>query len=168
MTIEILEQPHKQSKNNTPDQILSGCWLFSIFALTLSYFHEFFWKIKPCYFCELQRIPLFLMLFIIPLRHAISRKEWIKIVIFICLLASTILATTHTLIQLGWISDICVTPTIDSMESFQKALESQVPCSKSAWTFLGIPISVYNALISFSLSCLMLTNLIIKQKDKFN
>lgn len=167
MKIHILEQPYTEPLKKS-DPILLGCWLFSIVALTLSYFHEFFWKIKPCYFCEIQRIPFFLMIFIIPLRHTISRKEWIKIVTFICLLASTILATTHTLMQLGWLSDTCITPTIDSMESFQKALESQVPCSKSTWTFFGIPISVYNAAISFSLSCLVLANLIIKWNCKSN
>lgn len=170
MKIHILEQPrHEPLKKFDP--ILLGCWLFSFLAISLSYLHEFFWKIKPCYFCELQRIPFFLMLFIIPIKYIIAGKDWIKIVTFltfICLLASAILATTHTLIQLGWLSDTCITPTIDSMESFQKALESQVPCSKSTWTFFGIPISVYNAAISFSLSCLVLANLIIKWNCKSN
>lgn len=158
MTIHVLNQDSENKNLKKNDQILWGCWSFAALAILISYSYEFFWKINPCYFCKLQRIPYFSMILIIPIGYFISRKQGIKIATLLCLFTSIVLATTHTLIQMGWISDTCTTPVVDTIESFHQSLES-VSCSEYSWAFLGLPISGYNALISFILSCILFKNL---------
>lgn len=67
----------------------------------------------------------------------------------LALLLCFILASLHFSMQLGLISDFCAVPqNIKSIEQFSKLFETPVTCSKIAWKFLGVPMSVYNAIFS--------------------
>ncbi len=44
------------------------------------------------------------------------------------------------------------------LENFQKILEDRASCAKISWTFLWLPLSVYNAILSFYLCFFLVLN----------
>lgn len=142
--------------------LLLFCWAFALLALGFSFWIQFVQKIEPCRLCKLQRLPYFgIALF--PLL-GLMRLNFNKIRVgLICLFGITaLLATYHLCVIGGLIQDFCaVKGGIESIDDFMLMIDSHVPCSKSEWRLLGLPMPVYSLIVSS-----MLILMIIKQRNK--
>ena len=126
-------------------------WFFSFFASGLSIFNEFFGEMKPCFLCLLQR-NIFLVMTFLPLGLLFFSTHVIKKIFILCLTFSWLVAIFHFLIQTKIIPDTCAVPSINTLQDFEKLIEHKVSCANISWSILGLPISAYNAVISFFLA----------------
>lgn len=140
----------------TLNRLIFFCAIFSIVALSFSFFHEYVIGVRPCYLCKLQRAPM-LAIFILSGIGFVSRFKFLSIrLIQLCFLATLMLASYHLTIQMGLISDPCMVPkNVKSLDDFRKMLDAPIPCSKISWSILWIPISAYSAF--FSMIFLLIT-----------
>ncbi len=140
-------------------------------ALSFSLIAELYFRFTPCHLCQVQRGIHFLLIasslasLILSKRYGL--QQWIHRGCLIVLTSSTILASYHTLIQLGLAKDRCKQQVkISDVSSYQALMLNPLKkgCSESGWKLGKIPISALNAGLSL---CLLLDSLPFPRKILF-
>ncbi len=122
---------------------------FGVVALLFSYSAQYIWGMEPCRLCKLQRLPYFFVVIFSGLAFLPSLGKVAVRLIQVSFLVSLGLACYHLLVIAGVVADSCSVPTgIATIEDFQRMLEAPLPCSKTTWKVLSIPIAGYNVIAS--------------------
>lgn len=80
------------------------------------------------------------------------KNQVLKKAILFFLSVNTMLAIYHAGVQYGYIQDFCsFDGNIETLEKFRLALRAKNSCKDLSWSFFGISISAYNALLSMFL-----------------
>ena len=133
------------------NRIFLFCCVFAISALSVSYWAEFFWKFKPCYLCELQRLVLTVVFLLSIFGIAKADKKWPTVLLRWSLVFLLLIAGYQLLTQWGFVLGSCSTPqNIQTLDDFRSMLRASTPCTNS-WSLLGLPVSAYN--VVFALTC---------------
>lgn len=133
--------------------LFTAIFLLSCLAVIFSFYMELVIGVVPCFLCRIQR---YLYVFLIPASliesfvslRSISRKCCIIFFALSCLVSSY-----HSLVQFGILNDKCQTQTTINSSNEYKALlltkkQKHPPCSDKSWNIFGIPISVFNGIVS--------------------
>jgi len=122
-------------------------------VLIISLLAEKFGDLESCTLCKLQRIPYALIGLNAALGIFTSIKKGAFKVIQVCLVASFFLGGFHASVQHGKITDPCIrtVAVIQNPQDYSGLLTSGKNCSQISWVLLGIPLSLYNSLLSLSL-----------------
>lgn len=132
-----------------PNIIVLLSLVVSLIALLASYSVQYIWKIEPCSLCKLQRIPYFFILMFSGIAFASKFSKVAISFIQFGFLVGLSLAIYHLLVISGFLADPCSVPKgVATIEDFQRLLDAPLPCSKTTWNILGIPLAVYNAICS--------------------
>lgn len=120
--------------------------IYSITALTLSFFAEYAWKIEPCYLCKLQRIPYLAILPISFFGLFFTFKTASRNLIISFFFISLALSGFHLMIQTGIVKDTCAVPQLNSMIDFEKLVFNtpKKSCAEISFRLFGLPVSLYN------------------------
>ncbi len=132
-------------------------------SVTLSIYFEYFENIAPCRLCIIQRT-IHGILIAVSTMGVFYRFKNLSIKICQGLLGiSFLVASYHSLIQMGVLKDRCNTALeFNDIASFKTLLTNPpLPCSKTPIQFLNIPIQILNA----CLSLLVFSFLILSQKS---
>jgi disulfide bond formation protein DsbB len=123
----------------------------SFLALSISLSTEFLGLAKPCFLCQLQRIPYAAVLVLAVIgfstRQEVRTSKWCAAFFAI----GVILSLYHLGVQIEWLTDHCATKaTARSITSFKATLFSSRDsgCRKIGLTLLGIPASLWNTAAS--------------------
>lgn len=137
----------------TLNRVLVAFLGISVLVLIFSLFAEKFGDLESCTLCKLQRIPYALIGLNAVLGIFTSIKKGAFKVIQACLTASCFLGAFHASIQYGKINDPCVrtAAVLQSPQDYSRLLASGKNCSQVSWALLGLPLSLYNSLLSLSL-----------------
>jgi disulfide bond formation protein DsbB len=142
-----------------PRNALLIAFLVSLAALGSALVAQFAFDMKPCVLCLYQRVP-YLLLFLGALAGLMLAKPFPKIIppllAFMAVLfaASAGVAFFHVGVEQGWWVFGAGCPVINlEGKSAEEALAQllttpQADCSKVAWSFLGLSITIWNVLLS--------------------
>jgi disulfide bond formation protein DsbB len=119
--------------------------IIAFFAVSASFFAEYFLNYSPCFLCLVQRA-FWIAIFISSIFVRLTPK-WI---IFL-LLVNGCVASYHTLIYLKVIEDRCNTTLLVKHPNDYAALLKENGCSKKAWEIGKIPAPILNMTLSFTL-----------------
>ncbi len=126
-----------------------------------SFLIEYYWQILPCKLCWIQR-GLYGTLSIVALGGFLfSFVRSARSLCIAMLLALLITSIYHTLIQFNLLTAQCSTRiSVENFESFSSQLGSlSRTCSQQNWFFLGMPLSLWNVIVSSALLILFLISL---------
>lgn len=127
-----------------------------LFALSVAYGAEHFFGFRPCALCYYQRWVYFALVFISGLSLFIPRAYRV-LGLFLCgvsLLVGTGVSLYQIAVEQHWVSlpascgGLSQTPVTLADLKAQMVLKPLVPCDEVTWTFAGISMAGYNALIS--------------------
>ncbi len=120
--------------------------VIGVVALAASMLAVYVFHLKPCIMCKLQRIPFVLLIVNAGFGLLSSCKQGFFKVIQGCLVLGIVLGFWHFLMQVNALPDFCSAPKeIATVEEFSKMLKTP-RCSKTAWSILGIPVSLLNGM----------------------
>jgi disulfide bond formation protein DsbB len=150
---------------------LSLAMMASAGALVIALIAQYGYGLYPCEICSYQRIPYGGVLLFGGCAVAIggwkrSHISYLFSVIFLC---SAALAFYHTGIEQHWwrAATSCGghQPMPSSLTELNLSLANAIPkaCDEIDWTLLGLPMSVYNIVVSLMLSILGLLSARINQ-----
>jgi disulfide bond formation protein DsbB len=150
------------------DRALILVWFYSAVAIGCSFYQQMIQGIQPCFLCQLQRLPYFLIFCLAPFGFSIHLNHVVKVFIQMCLLLSVGLAFYHLLIQFEFITDRCkIVQSINSQEEFYLMLKKSVPsCSLISWKIAGFPVTAYNLLFSILILIYLIKNWAYSQHNK--
>ncbi len=142
-----------------PKLILSFLLFASFSALAGAYISQYFFGLQPCPLCLYQRIPYFLVIFIILFTIFLKKEEWLKIIIKITLLIlifNGFLALYHVGVeQKIFIFDKCanlISNTTNLEDLKQQLLQTKaVRCDEPQFILFGISMAGWNAIYCFGL-----------------
>ena len=138
----------------TPPNDMRTLSVMGVVILAYVFFSEHVLGYAPCPLCWQQRyawfaiIPAAWLAFMLP---AVS----VRVLVIVLLVISGGIATYHSGIEYGlWQGpETCSgTPSTDNIEQLRQQLYQQaiVRCDDVTWTFLGLSMATYNALLSLS------------------
>tara|TARA_B100000900_G_scaffold324900_1_gene284610 strand:+ start:140 stop:607 length:468 start_codon:yes stop_codon:yes gene_type:complete len=143
----------------TTKKLITFASVSSLVLILGAYYFEFIGGFSPCKLCYWQRYPHFLVILIFPLFYFLPGL----ILIFVgiaSMLASTVLAFYHVGVERKYWPgpNSCTTSSIEGLTTDQLLDQIMsaplVRCDEIAWSFIGVSMAGWNALISF---CLFLT-----------
>jgi disulfide bond formation protein DsbB len=139
--------PLKKWQINLP---LIVTWLYSLIALSCSFYQQYIAQIDPCYLCKLQRLPFFAIFLITPIGFIANFNQIACRFLQLFFLISLCLALYHLLIQFGLVNEQCImNQTINNREDFLLLLtKPSISCSEIKWKIFGMPITAYNLIFS--------------------
>ena len=142
--------PLYEQKQNSSGMIIFAAWIIAGLVLALSFFIEHAEKIEPCQLCKWQRVPYFCIFLVAPFFLSANFRKIVKFILQLSFSACLLLASFHLMVQMDFIADTCSMPqNIHTLENFHHLLETpQASCAKITWKILGIPISMYNFILS--------------------
>lgn len=131
-------------------RFLFSVLFISICALLCSYIAEHWFYKSACYLCKLQRLP-YIGIFFISIWgiFSINRQGPLYFLIGISMMGLS-LGLYHFGILQHFFKDYCYVTQISNINDFQNLLASQA-CAKVQWKILGIPATLINIFVSFSL-----------------
>ena len=138
--------------------------LVSAAVLATAYVSQYVFGLQPCTLCLWQRYPYMATIVLGLIGAAVSHRPTARRA-SVFLAAATFMAGAgmagfHVGVEQGWWEGLpgCSMPAIDkdmSVADLRRALEARsevVPCDEPAWTFFGISMAGYNALVSLLLA----------------
>ncbi|NGX50955.1 MAG: Disulfide bond formation protein B [Chlamydiae bacterium] len=140
-------------KQVTLNRVFAAFLGITVLVLIISMLEERFGDSESCTLCKLQRIPYALIGLIAVLGIFTSIKNGAFKVIQVCLVASCFLGVFHASVQYGKINDPCArtATAMQNPQDYSGLLASGKNCSQISWALFGIPISLYNSLLSLLL-----------------
>jgi len=133
-------------------------FLVAVAALLAALLAQFGFGLKPCILCLYQRVPYAVLLLIAPLGLWLKKPAPLLLACAVLFLASTGLALFHTGVEQHWwvFGSGCPVESLAG-KTDEQALAALLatplaPCDKVAWRLLGVSITVWNALLSFSMA----------------
>jgi disulfide bond formation protein DsbB len=144
------------------DWMMLSYWIISGLIISFSFYHQSIEKVEPCTLCKWQRL-LYLTIFCISPFGLIQQcSQFAKKSLSILFLVGFSLATYHTLVQFGWLTDHCaISQNVETINDFITMLEQpKMSCAKIGWQLFGVSASIYSAFFSvIALICLNLIKL---------
>lgn len=149
-------------KNKSSEKILLGFSFICIGVLITAYCLEHFFDVLPCQMCLYERNIFmavaafsFFSFFLIPARfHSIA-----LIILGFIFMGGALFAGYHVAIQQQWVAlpAFCASndfSDLNSVDSLREQLLKTplVRCDQVTWTFFGLSLAAYNALLSFVLA----------------
>lgn len=145
--------------------MLFACWSFSLLAYLVSTIAEFN-GFEICKLCMFQRYIHLTLVGIIPLFFFGFLRKFLIAFVILFLSLSTVVAFYHFFIQMGFVSDICSVPHVETLEDFIHQIYSQsIPCSKITLKFLDVPIAAWNGCISLFMLISIAVHILRKYLD---
>jgi disulfide bond formation protein DsbB len=153
-------------KNISSRLLLSLLTLFSVGVLGMAYVLEHYYGFQPCQMCLYEQkifmVTSGLSLFSLLLLPA--RWQYYAIILLgFVFLGATLTAAYHVAIQHHWVSlpAFCSSQDFSSFDSIEALKEQMlrtplVRCDQVTWSFLGLSLAAYNAIISLVLALLCL------------
>ncbi len=115
---------------------------------------EYGFNIPPCNLCLLERIPygLVSLVGIMGLMHPSRIFLW---AIFLVFIGSILLSAYHLAVVYHWLDtpSLCTKPFFGSMEELL-ASDTITPCDNSPFNVMGLPLALWNLLVSLGLGSL--------------
>lgn len=134
--------------------------LISLVVLGSVFAWEYFSSIKPCILCIYERYPYgaALLVSVYALWCQKNTKCMLKLLMLIFLI-SLGLSAYHIAVEQQWVivPEACVTSMANVQSVYDVAQQvstapTRLPCDQAAITFLGLSLTVYNAIVSFLLA----------------
>ena len=133
---------------------------FSIIALLIVYYLEYFLGIEPCKLCIYQRFPYFIIILISLSSILIKNQKFKKITLFFYTLIfsiSLIISLHHFGVENSWWGSF--TSCEASVKNFSNENnlkqyllnKDYISCSNVSFNFLGVSLAGYNIILSFIL-----------------
>lgn len=126
--------------------------IFSLFALILSFWFEYFRGIKPCYFCTLQRYLFIFILSASSLGLIAMNTKWadlIQRILFAAFISSFIVAGYHVLVQAEFVNDFCRVNKVVSLNDFEALMYKQTStCKNKSASLMGVSAPLINSIAS--------------------
>ncbi|MBI3211609.1 MAG: disulfide bond formation protein B [Simkania negevensis] len=127
----------------------------SMLAVIFSCLAEGVWGISACMFCKWQR-GVYVLVGVNALFGIFTplKRGFLKVVV-VGLVIGMVLGSVHTAIQWGKIESFCQrkVPEMATKEDFKGFLERNgVRCSEVSWELFGLPASLWNVVLSGSIS----------------
>ena len=149
----------------TPAAAAAAVFVLSFATLGGAWYFQFVLGYQPCHLCLIQRIPYYIVT-PLSLAVAIAARAGAPrrvatgglVVLVAAALCSAALGAYHAGIEWGfWQGPADCTGPLINLKSGGSLIDELnsihvVPCDKAAWTFLGISLAGYNALISLALA----------------
>ena len=149
---------------------ISFCVIIISSSLLISaYYFQYFEGLMPCQMCLWQRWVHFLIIFSCFLSIILKKGEYpfLFLSIFFAII-SFIISSWHSGVELNIFSgpNTCLDtssnqPNINFMEFLDKPF---VSCSEILWTFAGLSMANWNAIISLFLVVIMIVSIFFKRK----
>lgn len=125
--------------------------ILSTLILSITFAVEYGFKIPPCNLCILERIPygLVIILGIMGLIYPSRIFLWSILIVFG---GSMLLSIYHLALVYHWldIPALCTKPLFGSVEDML-ASDTITPCDSSPFNILGLPLALWNLLLSASM-----------------
>ena len=141
------------------------CLISSSLMLIFAYSLEHLSGLVPCEMCLWQRWPLFLVVFFSILSILVFKKYSNLFILFAgsSFLISSFLGIWHSGYEMGYLPGptSCSNNNISLQSNFEEILnQSMVSCQDILWSFLGISLAGWNAIISLLLATFCFISLI--------
>ena len=126
--------------------------LFTLIALSISFYSEYILNLQPCKLCRAMRYLFILLSLKTLLGLLFSSSRIIRRGMQLCLLFGFGISAYHSLIIYEFISDPCQVPqATTNINDYFSSLKNHVPCSKSALSLFKIPVPILSSVV-FALS----------------
>lgn len=146
-------------------------FLVSLLAFSASIGLELFAKMEPCFFCKAQRICYFFLALFAAIGILIKEKQAMAILLIVLSFSNLSIASYHSGVQAGVISDVCVVTSPSTLQDFKNMLfqkqHVQSLCSSITWLF-GVPVTIWSVFFSFAcLATITITTLVSRSQAFF-
>ena len=147
--------------------------LFSVIALTSAYFVQYILDHQPCNLCLFERIPYLFAVILISLTLILNKYEKIiSIILALVFILGSIISFYHIGIEQEFFNESFVcelsrskSTNISASELLKELEKKTVSCKDVTFTFLGVSLATFNAILSLALSTIMIKNIIKHGKN---
>ena len=148
---------------NWPNLLPIFIFLVGVWALLVAYYFELFHDLYPCVLCLYQRIPYGLCICLGI--FSFYKQKSIEVCVLlaaICFFINMIIASYHFGVEKHWWTSILACESnlisVSSVDQLKAMLltKTKPACDSVEWTFFGISMAGYNALISINLGLICL------------
>lgn len=148
----------QKSLNIIKDWEFKLLFLACIGGILSFYILEFFFELRPCELCLIQRIPYFIGFFLCFI-YFFKHSRPVKFLLLLCFLVAVLFSIFQILVEEGFIIYSCNTINAETAEELQKLIYKSPPSCFVKQSILGIRVTflaLFYNLILFILSILTL------------
>ena len=153
----------QKSLNITKDWEFKLLFLACIGGILSFYILEFFFGLRPCELCLIQRIPYFVGFFLC-LIHFFKPNKLVKFSLLLCFLVAVLLSVFQILVEEGIFIYSCNVVNAETVEELQKLMYKNRPNCLAKQSIFGLRVTFLALFYNFILFILSILALFRKFK----